>query len=214
MSVGGTYRQIHPQWEPWPANLPRRDPTGVPGPSARSIGPAAPLPSRTESTATAPARPWTAAGLARLRLADIEPAFQVVAAVQRLDRRIRVGLLSHLDKPKAPTLASLPIVHDLSRHNLPERLEEFAEFCGADRETKVTDIEAFHHRDCLKQALPRDRPNEPRAARTWAKGFALEQAGLPRPTATIPTMLLTLEYKPEQGSLQRRTQDNRSQPQP
>src|SRR5512135_335627 len=110
----------------------------------------------------AAARSATARG-PRSRLVHREPAPPMLAAVEVLDRGVRLLVVVHLDEAEAPAPARLPIAQDLGRNDTTVLLEQLLEVFRSDREAEIPDVKPFCHRTCLEQALhhpPRKGPNQ------------------------------------------------------
>jgi hypothetical protein len=106
------------------------------------------------STAAASGTAPTTAGRSGTRLVHVESSSLMVAAVQARNRRIRLGVVGHLDESEATTSTGLPVAQDLGRVDRPERLEELLKILRGGRKTEITDIKPFRHRYRLEQAPP------------------------------------------------------------
>src|SRR5271157_291726 len=100
----------------------------------------------------------------RLGLVDGESTSIMIAAIQCLDRYMRLVVIGHLDEAESSTTARVPVDQDLCRAHGTELCEQLLELLGSDSILEVPDVKPHRHGNRPLRALlrpPQEQETQP-----------------------------------------------------
>jgi len=105
--------------------------------------------------ATSVATPAAATLGPRLGFVHGESTSIVIAAIQCLDRYMRLVVVGHLNEAESSTAAGVTVDQDLRRAHGTELCEQLLELLGSDGVPEVPDVKPLRHRNRPLKALLR-----------------------------------------------------------